>query len=148
MVLNRMINQVVFSIAVILLMFLQPQALFAYPSSDPPSDLFEHRFDLRPVYSYVNTTNRDGSSDISHTLNLRARYGLSYHISEKLTFRTRAAVRLSDSQGDFRFRLDDHTGGSGSYPAGTATLVIPSKSTVMSIFNSVNNLKNSHYILL
>ena len=106
----------------ILIIILQPVGLFAFQSSDPPSDLFEQRFDLRPVYSYVNSTNRDGSSDISHTLNLRARYGLSYHISEKLTFRTRAAVRLSDSQGDFRFRLEDHTGGGGSYPAGTATL--------------------------
>ena len=47
---------------------------------------------------------------------------MSYHISERLTLRSRAAMRLSDNQGDFRFRLDGHTGGSGSYPAGTATL--------------------------
>ena len=34
----------------------------------------------------------------------------------------RAATRLSSNQDCFRFLLDDHTGGSGSYPAGTATL--------------------------
>ncbi len=146
MVLKRLIKEFRFSIVSILLLALQTQVVFAYQSSDPPSEAIDHSFDLRPVYSYVNTTNRDGSNDINHTLNLRARYGLSYHISDKLTFRSRAALRLSDKQGNFRFRLDGHTGGNVTYPAETATLFIPRKSTVMSIFNSVNSIKNLHYI--
>lgn len=131
-----------------LLTILQFQTLIAYQVSDPPSSGIEHRFDIRLVYYYINTTDRDGSNDISHTFNLRARYGLSYHIRDRLTFRSRAALRLSDIQGNFRFRLDDYTGGSGTYPAGKATLVIPSKSTVMSIFNNINSIKNLYYISL
>jgi hypothetical protein len=82
----------------------------------------EHRFDLRPVYYYVSTTQRDGSELSEHTANLRARYSITYHVADKLSFRGRVATRLSSNQDSFRFLLDDHTEGSGSYPAGTATL--------------------------
>jgi hypothetical protein len=97
------------------------QDLSAFQISDPPLNTIEHHFDIRPVYYYVNTTERDGANHTSHTLNLRARYGISYHFRDNLTFRGRAAMRLSSDQDKFRFLLDDHTGGSGTYPPGTAT---------------------------
>ena len=85
-------------------------------------DNFSYNVDLRPVYYYVNTTNRDGTEHTDKTINLRARLRLSYHLHDNLTFRVRVATSLSSNQDGFRFLLDDHTGGSGSYPAGTATL--------------------------
>lgn len=103
------------------LILLQFQSVFAFQASDPPPESVKYRIDLRPVYSYVNTTERDGAQHTDHSMNLRARFGISYHVSNKLTFRGRAAMRLSNNQDDFRFLLDDHTGGGGSYPAGTAT---------------------------
>lgn len=110
------------SIIVILLILLQFQTLVAFQTSDPPSETIEHRIDIRPVYYYLNTTDRDGSGFTDHTYNLRARYGVGYHIRDNLTFRSRAAMRLSNNQSNFRILLDDHTGGSGTYPAGTATV--------------------------
>lgn len=106
----------------ILLILLQLPAAFAFQSSDPPTESIEHRLDIRPVYSYVNTTERDGSKHVDRTLNLRARYGISYNLRSNFTFRSRAAMRLSTNQNRLRFLLDDHTGGGGSYPAGTITL--------------------------
>ena len=106
----------------ILFILLQFQALIAFQTSDPPSESLEHRFDLRPVYYYVNTIDRDGLNSADHTFNIRARYGVSYHINDRLTIRGRAAMRLANNQGNFRFLLKDHTGGSGTYPAGIVTV--------------------------
>ncbi len=106
----------------ILFILLQFQTLVAFQTTDPPSENLEHRFDLRTVYSDVNITERDGLNQTSRTFNLRARYGIGYHLNDNFSFRGRAAMRLSNNQGNFRFLLDDHTGGSGTYPAGTATV--------------------------
>jgi hypothetical protein len=95
------------------------QSSLAFQISDPPAEPVEHRIDIRPVYYYVNTTERDAEQYTEKTFNLRARYGIRYHISDHLTFQGRAAMRLSNTQGDFRFLLEDHTGGSGIYPAGS-----------------------------
>lgn len=110
------------SIISLILILLQVQALVARQASPPLKETIEQRFDLRPVYSYVNTTERDGAQHSDYSMNLRARYGISYHITDNVTFRGRLATRLSTNQSDFRFLLDDHTAGSGSYPAGIATL--------------------------
>ena len=105
------------------ILFLLPlQTVFAFQTPDPPSKVLEHRFDLRTVYYYVKTIERDGSEHTNPTLNLRALYGISYQFTEELSFRGRLATRLSDDQDSYRFLLDDHTGGSGSYPAGIATI--------------------------
>lgn len=106
----------------ILLTLIRFQDLAAFQIFDPPTNTIEHHFDIRPVYYYVNTTERDGANHTSHTLNVRARYGISYHIREDLTFRGRAAMRLSSDQDKFRILLDDHTGGSGTYLPGIATV--------------------------
>ncbi len=106
----------------LLIMPLQNQGLYALPGNNPPSDDFEYHLHLRPVFSYVSTTDRDGAELTNQTINLRARLGFSYHLSDNLTFRFRTAARLSDQQVTFRFRLDDHTGGSGAYPPGMATV--------------------------
>lgn len=95
---------------------------FSIQVPDAPSGSIGQSVDIRPVYYYVNTKERDGSKETSHTLNLRGRYGINYHIRKNLTFRVRAAMRLSTNQSDFRFRLNDHTDGNGTYPAGTATV--------------------------
>lgn len=111
----------VFTVTVLLILF-QFQDAFAFQVSDPPGDPVEYRFDIRPVYYYVNTTERDGAKHTDHSMNLRTRFGISYHVRSNVTFRGRAAMRLSNNQNGFRFLLDDHTGGGGSYPAGIATV--------------------------
>ncbi|MFO7874811.1 MAG: hypothetical protein R6U62_10045 [Bacteroidales bacterium] len=98
------------------------QGLMALDNPRQPSDDIEYHVHVRPVFYYVNTTDRDGTEHTDRTINLRGRLGLSYHLSDNLTFRIRTAARLSSQQEGFRFLLDDHTGGSGSYPAGTATV--------------------------
>ena len=98
------------------------QFVIAFQVTDRPAESVEYRFDLRPVYSFVNSKERDGSEHSDHSMNLRGRFGISYHIRNDLTFRGRAAMHLSSNQSGFRFLLDDHTGGSGSYPAGMATV--------------------------
>ncbi len=105
-----------------LISFAKNQELVASNNSSHSSDNFQYNIDLRPVYYYVNTTDRDGTEQTDRTINLRARLRLSYQLSNNLIFRVRAATRLSSNQESFRFLLEDHTGGSGSYPAGTATL--------------------------
>ncbi len=100
----------------------QKQDLMAQGNAGLSPDDFQYHVYLRPVYYFVNTTDRDGAEQTDRTLNLRARLGFSYHLTDNLTFRVRSAARLSSQQDGFRFLLDDHTGGSGSYPAGTATL--------------------------
>ncbi len=85
-------------------------------------DNSEYRLDLRPVYYYLNTRERDGSQHVDHSLNLRARFGISYQFNNNLMFRGRTAMRISDNQDEFRFVLKDHTEDSGSYPDGTATV--------------------------
>ena len=105
----------------VFLTILNFQFIIAFQVSGQPAESVEYRFDLRPVYSFVNSTERDGAQHTDHSINLRGRFGISYHIRSDLTFRGRAAMRLSSNQSDFRFLLDDHTGGGGSYPAGTAT---------------------------
>ncbi len=110
------------SIIVILIFSLHNRALVASNTGGKYLNNFTYNVDLRPVYYYVNTTNRDGTEHTDLSVNLRARLRLSYHLSDDLTFRVRAATRLSNKQESFQFLLDDHTGGSGSYPAGTATL--------------------------
>lgn len=102
--------------------FWLPLNSFAFQASDPPGKALDHRFDIRPVYYYVNTTERDGSEHSASTLNLRARVEIGYQISESLWLRGRVAARLSDQQDSFRFSLRGYTGGNGSYPAGIATL--------------------------
>ncbi len=98
------------------------EASAAQQNTPPSKKSVEHRFDLRPVYYYVNTTQRDGSEQSEHTTNLRARYAITYHIADNFSFRGRVATRLSSNQDSFSFLLDDHTERGGSYPAGTATL--------------------------
>ncbi len=98
------------------------QGLMALGNPGQPSDDSEYHVHIRPVYYYVNTTDRDGAENTDRTINLRARLGVSYHLRDNLTFRVRTATRLSSQQDRFRFLLDDHTGGSGAYPAGTATV--------------------------
>lgn len=69
---------------------------------------FSNNVDFRPVYYYLNTTNRDGTKQRDRSINLRAGLlRLSYHLRDKLTFLVRAATRLSNSQENFRFRLRD-----------------------------------------
>ncbi|MDR4988927.1 MAG: hypothetical protein RG741_08850 [Bacteroidales bacterium] len=94
----------------------------AFPDPERPPDNFEYDVNIRPVYYYISTTDRDGTEHIDRSINLRARLGFSYHMSNSLTFRIRSATRLSNTQEGFRFLLEDHTGGGGSYPAGTATI--------------------------
>ncbi len=106
----------------LLFFLLQLQPLPALQAADHAADVLAFDVNLRPVYYYVNTVNRDGSQQIDRTMNLRARLGMSYHIQPNLTFRGRIASRLSTNQNAFRFLLDDHTGGSGSYPPGTTTI--------------------------
>jgi len=106
----------------ILLIFPRVLAALAAQTADPPYGSTEHNLNVRPVYYYVNTTERDGLKHTDHTLNLRARYGISYHIRSSLIFRGRAAMRLSTDQDKLRFVLDYHTGASGTYPAGTVTV--------------------------
>ncbi len=108
-------------IIVILTIYPLNQELNASISTNMPPGKFVYNIDFRPVYYYINTTNRDGTEHTDRTINLRARLGFSYHLGDNVTFRIRAATRLSNSQEGLRFLLDDHTGGSGSYPAGTAT---------------------------
>jgi hypothetical protein len=115
---NFLLRVLITSVFLILLQF---QWAIAFQASDPPLAPVEYRFDLRPVYSYVNTNERDGVQSTDYSMNLRARFGISYQIKSNFSFRGRAAMRLSNNQEQFRFLLDDHTGGSGSYPAGTAT---------------------------
>ncbi len=81
-----------------------------------------YNISLRPVYYYINTTERDGVENTEQTINLRARVGISYHLTSNLIFRGRTAMRLSSNQEKFRFLLDSYTSGSGSYPAGILTV--------------------------
>lgn len=81
-----------------------------------------YNISIRPVYYYVITTERDGVENTERTINLRARVGISYHLTNNLTFLGRIAMRLSSNQEKFRFLLDSYTSGSGSYPAGTSTV--------------------------
>ncbi len=106
----------------ILFFFPQLQTILAFHRPSLPKDTFEYHVSLRPVYYHVNTTGRDGLELTDQSINLRARFGVSYHISNNLTFRARTAMRLSNDQEYFRILLDGHTGGSGTYPAGTATI--------------------------
>ena len=106
----------------IFVLLFAPLSLLAIQASDSPSDQPEYHINLRPVYYYVNTTNRDGSQHKDHSMNLRARLGLSYQIRSNLLFSGRMATRLSTNQEEFRFLLKGYTPGSGSYPAGTATI--------------------------
>ena len=76
----------------ILLILLQLHAALAVQTHEPPSEFTAHNIDIRPVYNYVNTTERDGSRITDHSFNLRARYGISYHILSNLTFRGRPAL--------------------------------------------------------
>ncbi len=76
---------------------------------------------FRTVYSYVNTQDRAGISTDEHTLNARIHLGINYSINPDLKFGLRLAGRFSTNQDDFRFVLDDHTGGGGAYPAGVTT---------------------------
>lgn len=99
-------------------------AAVSHTAARPSGDALSFNLDIRPVYYYVHTTGRDGSQNPEHTMNLRTRAGLTYRLSDQITFRGRTAARLSTSQDSFRFLLDDHTGGSGSYPAGSITLDI------------------------
>lgn len=101
---------------------LQSQNLLASKPSNSSRDALAYHFDFRPVYYYINTTERDGSQRIDRSMNLRTRLGFSYQISNNFTFRSRVSMRLSSNQDTFRFLLDSYTGGSGSYPAGTTTI--------------------------
>ncbi len=112
-------------VMIILMLGIYPQLqpILAFDNSSLSNkDTAEYDISLRPVFYYVNTTDRDGLEHTEQTIHLRARFGFSYHIRNNLTFRARAAMRLSSDQEYFRLLLDDHTGESGSYPAGTATL--------------------------
>ena len=109
-------------IVITLIISSQYQSLFAFHNDSLPKDTFEYHVSLRPVYYYVNTTDRDGLEHTDQIIQLRARLGFNYHINNNLTFRARTAMRLSNDQEKFRFLLDDHTGESGSYPAGSVTV--------------------------
>ena len=54
----------------ILLILLQLHAAPAIQMPDPPPDSTEHKMDVRPVYYYVNTIERDGSKYTDHTFNV------------------------------------------------------------------------------
>ncbi|MFW6348698.1 MAG: hypothetical protein ACOC2C_08845 [Cyclonatronaceae bacterium] len=77
--------------------------------------------DIRPGFSYVSTNDRNGDSSDESTFNIRFRIGGSYQISETLMFQGRLASRFSSNQDNLELLFEDHTGGSGSYPAGTIT---------------------------
>lgn len=116
--------RIVYICALIIFLTSSPpsQALMASENTSLFHDNFSYNADFRPVYYYVNTTNRDGTEQTDRSINLRARLRLSYQLSDNFTFRVRAATRLSSNQEEFRFVFEDHTGGSGTYPAGIGTL--------------------------
>ncbi len=76
---------------------------------------------FRPVFYGIETRDRQGDRSREYTLNARLQLIAEYDISQKLTFRTRLAARLSNDQDRMKFVLDGHTQPGGSYPAGTAT---------------------------
>jgi len=98
------------------------RSAYAVQASAPSSEPFDYHIYIRPVYYYVNTTDRDGSQHTDHSMNLRARFGIGYQPGNKLLFRIRAATRLSTNQEEMNFLFRGYTAGSGSYPAGTATV--------------------------
>ena len=116
--------RIVYLCALIFFLTISPlsQALMVSDNTSLSQDNFSYNVDFRPVYYYVNSTDRDGAKQTDRSINLRARIRLSYHLSDNLTFRVRAATRLSNKQESFWFLFEGHTGGNGSYPAGTATL--------------------------
>ncbi|AXJ00037.1 hypothetical protein CYPRO_0754 [Cyclonatronum proteinivorum] len=76
---------------------------------------------FRPVFTHVETTERDGSSGTVSALNARLHLGSRLDVTPDFWLQTRLAVRVASNQNNFRFIFEDHTPGSGSYPAGTAT---------------------------
>lgn len=97
--------------------------LFPFNSADAQQAEPEFSWfgDFRPGFSYVSTNDRnDETSDIS-TFNTRFRIGGNYQLSETLMFQGRIASRFSSKQDGLDVIMRDHTGGSGSYPAGTIT---------------------------
>ncbi len=108
--------------SIVFILFSLNQALLASPVASQSSDAFGYDVNFRPVYYYVNTTDREGVEQTDRSINLRARLGFSYDFNDKISLRLRSATRLSNTQDEFRILLEDHTGGSGSYPAGTLTL--------------------------
>lgn len=76
---------------------------------------------FRPVFTFVETTERDGSTGSVSALNARLHLSSRLNLTPDFWFQARLAVRVATDQGDFNFVFRDHTPGSGSYPAGTAT---------------------------
>jgi hypothetical protein len=97
--------------------------LFPFNSADAQQAEPEFSWfgDIRPGFSYVSTNDRTGETSDESTFNTRFRIGGNYQINESLIFQGRIASRFSSNQDDLELLFEDHTGGSGSYPAGTIT---------------------------
>ena len=92
--------------------------------AEEPNNISSYKFhiNIRPVYSFVNTTEHDDTEISLHTMNLRTQLGLRYDFNNKLSFHVRTAMRLASNQDDFRFLIDFYTEESGTYPSGIATI--------------------------
>ena len=55
-------------IVITLIISSQYQSLFAFHNDSLPKDTFEYHASLRPVYYYVNTTDRDGLEHTDRTI--------------------------------------------------------------------------------
>ncbi|MCC5934035.1 MAG: hypothetical protein JJU35_07270 [Balneolales bacterium] len=122
---KAMIPKILFFLSLTVLLFtpLISQAQTGSTGSDSPA--FNPQLQVygafRPVFTTVSTTERDGSSGNVSAINARLHLGSRLTFTPDFYLQARLAVRVADNQGDFSFVFQDHTPGSGSYPAGTAT---------------------------
>lgn len=79
---------------------------------------------IRPVFTHVETRNRDGSISTENAMNARLHLQLEHTLSPDLRLTARLAGRYATNQDQFDFSLRGYTSGSGSYDAGETTFDI------------------------
>ncbi len=91
-------------------------------ADENPGNTYSFFGSVRPVFTAQDIRMRGGEYAGTSAFNMRVQAGASRILHPAWKIQTRFAARLASDQGDLRFILRRHTGGGGSYPAGTVTM--------------------------
>ena len=79
---------------------------------------------IRPVFTHLETRQRDGSHSSQTAMNARLHLQANYPVRPELVLTGRLAGRYATTQGGMSFPIRGYTGGSGTYTAGETTIDI------------------------